>query len=117
MSGIQGANSALKKFGDNAVVVPLRAGCPDLGTFVDKAPVNVKDIAEDLAIDWASGEVRFHARGIPAGDTLLIAMQTRPGGALGLAAIVKSSSVPSCVSDGVTVIKSGPASAVASAKG
>lgn len=117
MSGIQGANSALEKSGDNAFVVPLRAGCPDLSTFVSQAPMNTRDIAEDLAIDWAGGEIRFHARDIPAGDILLIAVQAQKDGWVWVAVIVKSGPIPSCVSDGVTTIKTGPAAGVASAKG
>jgi hypothetical protein len=99
-SGIDGANAALKKLGDNVVVVPVRAGCPSLDSFTQGVPLDAPAamtmaMAADLA---SSGPVTVNVKGIPAGYTALVAVAPAGGNMRVGAMVLTKKAAPSCVS-------------------
>jgi hypothetical protein len=94
-SGFAGANARLLQLGDKqVVVVPVEAGCPR-----PPAPA-VPALGDRISTGIATspnGSVTVNAKGIPAGDILVVGMQTTAQGRLS-GAILASPPVPSCVS-------------------
>ena len=101
-SGVAGANVALHALGARVKVVPVRPGCPAIGSLPRPRP------APHLAVSVRSGVTKSGHRsvsvtlgkvGIPAGDTLILAFSGNPGHgpALGAGGII-TGPVPSCVS-------------------
>jgi hypothetical protein len=82
-AGISGANGALRKLGDRVVVVPVRPGCPSLQSL---RPPRVKlnghpSVQTDVGIGGsATGHVTVNAKGIPAGDILVVGVETTTTG-------------------------------------
>ena len=83
LSGISGANGALHKLGDRVVVVPVEPGCPSLGSL---RPPNVPlaghpYVQTTVGIGGsATGSVTVNAKGIPAGDILVVGVETTTTG-------------------------------------
>ena len=83
LSGIAGANGALHKLGDRVVVVPVEPGCPSLGSL---RPPNVPlaghpYVQTTVGIGGsATGSVTVNAKGIPAGDILVVGVETTTTG-------------------------------------
>ena len=101
-SGVAGANVALHALGARVKVVPVRPGCPAIGSLPRPRP------APHLAVSVRSGVTKSGHRsvsvtlgkdGIPAGDTLILAFSGDPGHGptLGAGGII-TGPVPSCVS-------------------
>jgi hypothetical protein len=73
-SGIAGANAKLHQLGDQVVVVPVRAGCPR-----PAAPA-VSGIGHRITVGSEAspdGSATVDAKGIPAGDILVVGIETR----------------------------------------
>jgi hypothetical protein len=94
-SGIAGANQALRSLNERVVVVPEGAGCPSMRS-LPAPPVDIKGQAlSTLAID--KGAATVDARGIPAGDLLVVAISSTAHGISASAAVTRAPA-PSCVS-------------------
>jgi hypothetical protein len=82
-AGISGANGALHKLGDRVVVVPVEPGCPSLASL---RPPRVKlkghlSVQTTVGIGGsAAGHVTVNAKGIPAGDILVVGVETTTTG-------------------------------------
>ena len=93
-SGIAGANAKLHQLGDQVVLVPVRAGCPR-----PAAPA-VSGIGHRITVGSSvsrDGSVTVQAKGIPAGDILVVGVETTGHTSLGTA-ILSSPPAPSCIS-------------------
>ena len=102
-SGVAGANAALQAIRARVVVVPVRPGCPPIGSLPRPRP------APHPAVSVATGMTRSGHRsvtvkvgngGIPAGDTMILAFSGSggPGStSLGAGGII-TGRVPRCVS-------------------
>jgi hypothetical protein len=79
LSGIPGANGALHKLGDRVVVVPVEPGCPSLGSL---RPPNVPLTGHPYVQTTVGigGSVTVNAKGIPAGDILVVGVETTTTG-------------------------------------
>jgi len=99
-SGVAGANATLHAMGARVVVVPVRPGCPPIGSLPRPRP------APHPAV-WVRAGVNGHGHrsvsvkvkgGIPRGDTMVLAFSGGPrGGSVGAGGII-TGPVPSCVS-------------------
>jgi hypothetical protein len=101
-SGVAGANAALRRLQARVVVVPVRPGCPAIGSLPRPQP------APHLGV-WVASEVNRHGHrsvsvkikgAIPAGDTMILAFSGGggPGStSLGAGGII-TGAVPRCVS-------------------
>ena len=99
-SGVAGANATLHAMGARVVVVPVRPGCPPIGSLPRPRP------APHPAV-WVRTGVNGHGHrsvsvkvkgGIPRGDTLVLAFSGGPRtGSVGAGGII-TGPVPSCVS-------------------
>jgi hypothetical protein len=99
-SGVAGANAALHAMGAPVVVVPVRPGCPPIGSLPRPRP------APHPAV-WVRTGVNGHGHrsvsvkvkgGIPAGDTMVLAFSGSPRhGSVGAGGII-TGPVPRCVS-------------------
>jgi hypothetical protein len=100
-AGIAGANARLRQLGDGqVVVVPVKAGCPSLGSL--PAPAGPRGGHLPLETTTArDGSVTVKAKGIPAGDILVVGVETTTQGptvtSTGGAALT-SAPAPGCVS-------------------
>src|ERR1700759_669289 len=75
-SGIAGANARLRQLGDGqVVVVPVRDGCPDLGSLPAPAGPRSGHIPLQTSVS-RDGSVTVKAKGIPAGDILVVGVKT-----------------------------------------
>jgi hypothetical protein len=101
-SGVAGANVTLHAMGARVRVVPVRPGCPPMGSLPRPRP------ALHLAVSVKAGmaqngqrsvTVKLGNGGIPAGDTMILAFSGNPrhGTALGAGGII-TGRVPRCVS-------------------
>ncbi len=100
-SGVAGANAALHAIRARVVVVPVRPGCPPIGSLPHPWP------APHLGVWVKTGvsknghrSVSVKLRGsIPAGDTMILAFSGKPGSgtSLGAGGII-TGRVPRCVS-------------------
>jgi hypothetical protein len=103
-SGIAGANAKLHELGDGQVyVVPVGAGCPSISSLPAPAvSLNGKNLSVQSSTSaGAGGSVTVDAKGIPAGDILVVAVETIWNGqtTTSLGAIrLTSVPAPSCVS-------------------
>ena len=96
-SGIAQVNAKLQQLGDNVVVVPVQPGCPAI-TSLGKPAVPAIGQLLGLGIGRsADGSVTVNASGVPAGDILVVAIQTTAQGT-GATAVLTSPPAPSCVS-------------------
>jgi len=93
-SGIAGANARLRQLGDQqVVVVPIEPGCPR-----PAAPA-VSGRGHRITMGTAlspNGSVAVHAQGIPAGDILVVGVETSGHSSLGVATLT-SPPAPSCI--------------------
>ncbi|HEY1617389.1 MAG TPA: hypothetical protein VGG25_07210 [Streptosporangiaceae bacterium] len=101
-SGVTGANAALRRMHRRVVIVPVRPGCPAIGSLPRP------HLAPHLE-SWTESRVTRHGHrsvsvkvkgGIPAGDTMILAFSGsgRPGTtSLGAGGII-TGRVPRCVS-------------------
>jgi len=97
-SGIAGANARLRQLGDQqVVVVPVEPGCPSPGSLPPPAvPGRGHRIATETGIS-RNGSVTVNAQGIPAGDILVVGVETSGHSSLGGGALT-SPPAPSCIS-------------------
>jgi hypothetical protein len=99
-AGIAQANAQLRQLGDRVVVVPVRAGCPAISTL--RAPAGPARGRISLQGTTSSnGYTTVKARGVPAGDILVVGTETTTHGkgrASESAAKLTSAPAPSCVS-------------------
>jgi hypothetical protein len=99
-SGIAGADARLRQLGDGrVVVVPVEPGCPSIGSLPPPA-VSGHGRRISLGVSGSrDGSVTVKATGIPAGDILVVGLETTAQGRLGAAALT-SPPPPRCVSLG-----------------
>jgi hypothetical protein len=94
-SGFAGANARLRQLGDKqVVVVPVEAGCPR-----PPAPA-VSALGDRITTGIApsgNGSVTVNAQGIPAGDILVVGVETSGQTRLSVATLT-SPPAPSCIS-------------------
>ena len=99
-AGVAGANAALRKIHARVRVVPVRPGCPAIGSLPRPHP------APHLSISVASGlsksghrgvTVKLQQGGVPKGDTLILAFSGGRGDSLGEGGII-TGPAPRCVS-------------------
>jgi hypothetical protein len=94
-SGIAGINTKLHQLGDGQVfVVPVEPGCPR------PAPPAVSPIGVMISVGASrssDGSVTVNARGIPAGDILVVGFVSNSNGTYG-GSIITSPPAPSCIS-------------------
>jgi hypothetical protein len=97
-SGIAGANARLRQLGDKqVVVVPVEPGCPSPGSL---PPPAVSGRGHRIATETGisrNGSVTVNAQGIPAGDILVVGVETSGHSSLGGGALT-SPPAPSCIS-------------------
>ena len=102
-SGVAGANAALHAIRARVVVVPVRPGCPPIGSLPrpHPAPHPYVSVATGVTKNGhRSVTVKLGQGGIPAGDTMILAFSGSdgPGGtSLGAGGII-TGRVPRCVS-------------------
>ena len=94
--GIAQANAKLRQLGDRVVVVPAEAGCPSITSLPAPAvkptgPVSVGGSGS------SSGSITVDAHGVPAGDIMVVGVETS-GHGVQVAAELTSPPAPSCVS-------------------
>jgi hypothetical protein len=112
LTGVDGANGALRTLGDPVVVVPVRPGCPAF----DSLPIpDLRSRNQPTKISGSAsrsggsnGTITVNARGVPAGDIVLVAANTGRDG-ISLAVKLIKAPAPRCVS-GVPALPTGPAS-------
>jgi hypothetical protein len=99
-SGVAGANAALRKIHARVVVVPVRPGCPAIGSLPRPHP------APHLSVSVGAGvsenghravSVKISKGGIPKGDTMILAFSGGRGDSLGAGGII-TGPAPRCVS-------------------
>ena len=97
-SGIAGINARLRQLGDSQViVVPVEPGCPSPGS-LPKPPVSGRGHPISMGISHSSnGSVTVRAEGIPAGDIVVVGIETSGHSSLSGSALT-SAPPPSCVS-------------------
>jgi hypothetical protein len=100
-SGMAGANARLRQLGDSqVVVVPVKAGCPSLQSL--PAPAGPRSGHLPLQTTTSrDGSVTVKAKGIPAGDILVVGVETTTQGSTMTStggAALTSPPAPSCVS-------------------
>jgi hypothetical protein len=102
-SGIAAANAKLRQLGDGQVyLVPVGAGCPSITSLPAPAvPLNGHLSVQASGSDRSGGAVTVNAKGIPAGDILVVGIETTSTNGttttLG-ASQLTSAPAPSCVS-------------------
>ena len=101
-SGVAGANVTLHAMGARVRVVPVRPGCPPIGSLPRPRPAPHPSVSVGSGVTKSghrSVTVKVGHGGIPAGDTLILAFSGNPrqGTALGAGGII-TGPVPSCVS-------------------
>jgi hypothetical protein len=100
-AGISGANARLHQLGDRVVVVPVEPGCPSINALPAPA-VRPARISASTKVG-RDGSVTVNAKGIPAGDILVMGVETNAHAANGRTyslgeARLTSPPAPSCVS-------------------
>ena len=101
-SGVAGANVALHAMHARVKVVPVRPGCPAIGSLPRPQPAPHPSVSVGTGVTkngHRSVSVKLGKGGIPAGDTMILAFSGNPGHgpALGAGGII-TGPVPSCVS-------------------
>jgi hypothetical protein len=101
-SGVAGANVTLHAMGARVVVVPVRPGCPAIGSLPRPQPAphpGVSVAAGMTGKGHLSVTVKVWGKGgIPAGDTMVLAFSGAPGIASEGAGGIITGRVPRCVS-------------------
>ena len=102
-SGIAGANAKLHELGDSQVyVVPAGPGCPSMSSLPAPAvPLNGQHLSVQSSVLSRGGAVTVNAHGIPAGDILVVAVETTTSGGTTTSLAgnrLTSLPAPSCVS-------------------
>ncbi len=101
-SGYAGINTKLRQLGvSQVVVVPVESGCPTSMSSLPAPKVAPTGPITESNAEGKDGPVTVQAGGIPAGDILVVAIQTSSsGGATASvgAAKLTSAPAPSCVS-------------------
>jgi hypothetical protein len=98
-SGVSGANTTLHAMGARVRVVPVRPGCPPIGSLPRPHPAPHPSVSVAASV-WGghrSVTVKVGKGGIPAGDTLILAFSGGRGHSLGAGGII-TGRVPRCVS-------------------
>ena len=103
LTGVDGANGALRTKGDRVAVVPVRAGCPSFESLPVATPgpsqhPEIVGQASSSSKGGSSNTITIGTRSIPAGDVVLIAAIKNSNG-IGLAMELIKAPAPSCVSD------------------
>ena len=102
LTGVDGANGVLRSHGDRVVVVPVRAGCPAIGSLPAGRPGpsgHPTEVSGHASGHGAtSGTITVDAHGVPAGETVLVAAISGPHG-IGMATRLITGPAPRCVSD------------------
>ncbi len=99
-SGVAGANTTLHAMGARVVVVPVRPGCPPIGSLPHPRPAPHPAVSVMTGVNGhghRSVTVKVGKGGIPAGDTMILAFTGSPRGSLGAGGII-TGRVPRCVS-------------------
>jgi hypothetical protein len=101
-SGVAGANVTLHAMGARVRVIPVRPGCPAIGSLPRPHPAPHQSVSVATGVNGdghRSVTVKVGKGGIPAGDTMILAFSGDPhhGPALGAGGII-TGPVPSCVS-------------------
>jgi hypothetical protein len=101
-SGVAGANTALHRMRARIAVVPVRPGCPPIGSLPRSHPAPHLSVSVAAGMPRKNGHrairVRIGKPGIPAGDTMILAFSSGPGrSSLGAGGII-TGRVPRCVS-------------------
>ncbi len=99
-SGVAGANTALHAIRARVVVVPVRPGCPPIGSLPHPRPAPHLEVWVKTGVSKSghrSVSVKLRG-GIPAGDTMILAFSGQPGSgtSLGAGGII-TGRVPRCV--------------------
>ncbi len=102
LSGIAGINTKLHQVGDDqVVVVPVAPGCPSMNSLPAPIVPPSGHISVQTGGSLTGGSVTVHAKGIPAGDILVVAVETTTTAtghfSMG-AARLTTPPAPSCVS-------------------
>ncbi len=102
LSGVAGANVALHNMHARVRVVPVRPGCPPIGSLPRPRPAPHPSVSVMTGVSrhgHRSVTVKLGHGGIPAGDTMILAFSGSPrqGTALGAGGII-TGRVPRCVS-------------------
>jgi hypothetical protein len=100
-SGISGASARLHQLGDRVVVVPVEPGCPTISSLPAPAVRPVHNLS--VSMGMGRGAVTVNAKGIPAGDILVMGVETNAHAANGTTYSMSGSTLtsppaPSCVS-------------------
>ena len=101
-SGVGGANATLHTMHVRVLVVPVRPGCPPIGSLPRPRPAPHPSVMVGAGIGkhgHRSVTVKISKGGIPNGDTLILAFSGNPhsGGSMGAGGII-TGPVPHCVS-------------------
>jgi len=94
-SGIADANRELRSLNERVVVVPEGAGCPSIHS-LPAPPVDIKGQALST-LDVNKESATVNAKGIPAGDIMVLAVSST-GHNMSVSAAVTRAPAPSCVS-------------------
>jgi hypothetical protein len=96
-AGIAQANAKFRQLGERVVVVPVRAGCPSISS-LPRPAVPGKDTRISVKTGRsADGSITVDAHGIPAGDIMVLGVQTTAHGSQ-TGGVLTSGPAPSCVS-------------------
>jgi hypothetical protein len=101
-SGVTGANVTLHAMGARVVVIPVRPGCPAIGSLPRPRPAPHPNVVVGAGVT-AKGHLSVTVKvwgkgGIPAGDTMVLAFSGAPGIASEGAGGIITGRVPRCVS-------------------
>jgi hypothetical protein len=99
-SGVADANAALHRMHARVVVVPVRPGCPPIGSLPRPRSAPHPAVWAGSGVENGHRSVSVKIKGgIPAGDTMILAFTGSPrgGGAVGAGGII-TGPVPRCVS-------------------
>ncbi len=98
-----GANAALHRIRARVVVVPMRPGCPPIGSLPRPHPAPHPSVMVGTGVapnGHRSATVKLRKGGIPKGDTMILAFNGsgKPGTTSAGAGGIITGPVPSCVS-------------------
>jgi hypothetical protein len=99
-SGVAGANAALPRMHTRVVVVPVRPGCPPIGSLPQPHPPPHPAVWVTTGTNGQGHRsVSVKIKGsIPAGDTMILAFTGNPHTGGSVAGGIITGQVPSCVS-------------------